>query len=447
MADSTFSSFRAYGLLVAPIAAVALLVSLRAVAQGTPAPTEPPVAELNVDAGASASPVASAEGDDEEEDEVAEFDGELPSIDHMTPYPAAQDLLAQAVLGDDGRYTVLREGKKVALTLDPVLQRKVEGLLTSYAPPYAAVAAIEPSTGRVLALAEFSRGEGKPRLGLRAVYPAASVFKVVTGAALLEAGVDPDQEVCFHGGKHRIQPKLLVDSKSDRRCADMSEAMAKSTNVVFAKLARDHLTPKSLTEMAGRFGFNRDLPFDMPAERSDARIPETPFEFATTAAGFGEVYLSPLHGALLASTIANDGRMPEPFLLDDGRHGSPGKRVIDASASKQLAEMMTLAVSEGTARKAFREGRRPALPGIQAAGKTGSLDHKSPYHAYSWFVGYAPVEAPKVAVAAVVVNDAKWRIHAPYVAREALRFFLQPEAHKAVSQARTTKARGRLARR
>jgi cell division protein FtsI/penicillin-binding protein 2 len=65
------------------------------------------------------------------------------------------------------------------------------------------------------------------------------------------------------------------------------------------------------------------------------------------------------------------------------------------------------------------------LGDIEVAGKTGSLsNHEKPFKDYSWFVGFAPADDPRIAVAAVVVNGLKWRIHAPYVAREALRAYL-----------------------
>src|SRR5207248_1492562 len=119
--------------------------------------------------------------DEADGDEAAEFDGRIPNIAALEPYPEAQDILASAHPGPDGRYYVLRQGAEVPLTLDAALQRSVEQLLRSYAPPYAAVAAIEPATGKVLALAQYSKDDPQVRaLSLRAVYPAASVFKVVT---------------------------------------------------------------------------------------------------------------------------------------------------------------------------------------------------------------------------------------------------------------------------
>lgn len=442
------SKHSSFLVLFAPIAIVASLVGLRAAAQGLsvgnpalPSAVEdagaPPVASAAPDSGSA--PIAQAQAEDEADDDSAEssdgaddaadFDGKIPSITALADYPEAQDLLAHAHPGPDGRYWSERDGKPVPLSIDAKLQQKIEALLKSYAPPYAAVAAIEPATGKVLALAQYSRS-GVKQLGLRAVYPAASVFKVVTAAALLEKGVDPQKQVCFHGGKHRIQPKLLENSTRDRTCYDMGEAMAKSANVVFAKLAHQNLTPELLRAEAGKFGFNRAMDFDQPVEKSAANIPDTDFEFATTAAGFGQVFLSPLHGALLAATVGNGGTMPAPTLLADAAVGR-GRAVLEPKVAARIAEMMGETVSVGTARRAFRERGRPVLRGIEVAGKTGSLDDRKPFHDYTWFVGFAPKDHPTIAVAAVVVNDLIWRVRAPYIARETLRYYLADDSKPA----------------
>jgi len=429
-------------LLFVPIAAVASLVALSALAEGVkvsnpalPAPDSGAVAEAAVDAGAASVAEDASEpdaGDDEES--VAEFDGHIPDIDRLAPYPKDADLLGHAQLGDDGIYRAEQGGKTVALTLDSVLQKKVKKLLRNYNPPYAAVAAIDPATGRVLALVQSSRDEGVRDLSLRAVYPAASVFKLVTASALLEHGVDPNREVCYHGGKHRIQKKLLEDSPRDHTCFDMGSALAYSANVVFAKLAHRHLSPEDLRAEASKWGFNRALEFDQPVEKSPANIPDTPFEFATTAAGFGQVFLSPLHAALLAATVGNRGVMPEPTLVQSSSI-EPGRRVLDAKLAGEIAGMMERTVSEGTARRSFREHGRYVLD-VDAAGKTGSLDDRHPFHDYTWFVGFAPKDHPTIAVAAVVVNDLVWRIRAPYIARETLRYYLDEKPPHAVQARR-----------
>ena len=162
---------------------------------------------------------------------------------------------------------------------------------------------------------------------------------------------------------------------------------------------------------------------------SPLQMPEDPFEFATTAAGFHQgVRLTPLHGALLAATVANDGNMAAAHLVEaiDGVPvpGVAPRHVLDPAVARDLGLMMERTVVDGTARTAFRDRRGPVLPGVRIAGKTGSLFERDPFRDASWFVGYAPADAPKIAVSAVIVNEEIWHIRAPYVAREALRSYL-----------------------
>lgn len=339
----------------------------------------------------------------------------------------------------------LAGGREAELTLDHDLQKELEGLLASYNVPTGAIVALDPRDGRILAMAEHSETKGVRGLALKALYPAASVFKIVTGAALVEAGIAPTTEVCFHGGMRRLELKnLRDDARRDTRCASLSSAMGKSLNVVFGKLASRNLSAETLRATAARFFFNQPLPlFPAPPTVGDALvsravIPEDELGFGRTAAGFGQVYLSPLHGALLAGAVGNGGIAVEPHLVASIVRGSlrqsppPSieRRVISEQTSAALTGMMIRTITEGTARKAFRQGRRWVLGDIQAAGKTGSLADKKPFKDYSWFVGFAPAENPTIAVAAVVVNGPRWRVRSPYLGREALRIYFDGEKNK-----------------
>ncbi len=343
-----------------------------------------------------------------------------------------------------GRWVAPFGGGRAILTLDPRLQGELERELADWAVPSGAIVLLEPATGRILALAEHSRAEpGKRGLPLRAFAPAASVFKIVTSAALLEQGVAPDDEVCYHGGRHRLQKNLLADDpRRDRRCASLAEAFGRSTNVIFAKLADRGLSPDLLRAEAERFLFNVPIPFSRPVEVSRARIDDDGFAFSTAAAGFGPVRLSPLHGALLAAIVANRGVLVPPVLIDAAEgEAAPGppapQRIVDSSVADVLGEMMRLTVSDGTARHVFRRAP-PGLRSISVAGKTGSLADRNPYRDFSWFVGYAPAEAPRVVVAAVVENGAVWRVRGPTLARDALAlYFAERVAEIQASPVRT----------
>jgi len=373
-------------------------------------------------------------------------EGSVNSTESAAVAPAATASVAsgatatQAVLGPMAfdpraqRYTASYGSGSASLTVSPRLQQGMEKLLTDYRVPMGAAVLLDPRTGRVLAMAEHVEKGPRTHVALQPIAPAASVFKIVTSAALLEKGMSPDDEVCFHGGRHRIQKALLADNpRRDRMCLTLASALGKSANVVFAKLAGRDLSAELLRSEAHRFLFNVPIPFAWPVEPSPARISDDPFELATTAAGFGPVRLSPLHGALIASIVANGGRLVPPRLIDavDGvpvAPGGQGQRVIRPEVAAALARMMETTTTEGTARKIFRRdraSRRSALREVTVAGKTGSLAEASPYRDYSWFVGFAPVDDPQVAVAVMVLNERLWRVKAPFVAHEALKAYFE----------------------
>lgn len=330
----------------------------------------------------------------------------------------------------------LADGSTALLSLHPGLQQHVAEVYARYEVPSGALVAMEPASGRVLAY--YSHG-GEPRSGDLArdpSPPAASVFKIVTAAALVDAGVDANADVCYHGGSSGLELRHLVDDPArDRSCASLSTAMGGSINSVFAKLADRHLDGQTIERYASAFGFGHALPFDVPTRVSPSEVPNDRLERARTAAGFWHMHMSPLHGALIAATVANGGRMPRASLVDEvldpgGRRAyrttpSVFRNVVPASTARAVTAMMKTTVSEGTARRSFFDQRGNAfLPGIEVAGKTGSLTGSEPYRDYSWFVGFAPADAPEIAVAALVVNEPRWRIKGAYAAREAMRYWL-----------------------
>jgi peptidoglycan glycosyltransferase len=342
----------------------------------------------------------------------------------------------------------LSGGRRAELTLDPGLQAHVTKLLRNYAVPYAAVVAIEPASGRVLAYVSHSSAD--PAAGDLARDPAppsASVFKLVTSAALLDAGVAPTETACYSGGLHRLELADITDNpRRDRSCASLEDAVGGSINAVIAKLADRHLDRARIERYAQAFGFGHALPFDAETRPSAIDVPADRLELARTAAGFWHMHMSPLHGALMASAIANGGVMPRAGMVErvvDAKdrvqyNFAPGayRTVIPRPTAKTLAHMMVATTTRGTARSAFHDPKgRPFLPGIAVAGKTGSLSDEQPYRAYSWWVGFAPEEAPEIAVAALVVNGPLWRIKSSYVAREALRYMLVERKAKAAKQA------------
>ena len=386
-------------------------------------------------------------------------EGAVPSLESVEPLRRIEPHEAEPARGpdlkglnplklefQDRRVLSPLDGTRSAeLTLDPELQRTVLGVMRRNQIPETGAVLMDVKTGELLVYASRVN-EGEPfDVNVRAEAPAASVFKLVTGAALIEAGLTSQTEQCYRGGRNSIGLReLSADPKLDRSCANLAMAMGKSINVIFARLAQRHLTPERLTAMAASLGFGTALPFDVPTEAASVDIPSDPLEFARSAAGFWHTTLSPLAGASLAQTIANDGVTLQPRLvravLVDGepewrveREPRVLRRALSPSTAHELGKMMQHTVSSGSGFRAFHDARGQAyLPRITVAGKTGTLTRKEGERYYTWFVGYAPADNPEVAVATLVVNTPIWRIKAAELARDVLRAYFAKDGARAV---------------
>lgn len=343
--------------------------------------------------------------------------------------------------------TPLRDGKLAELTVDPVLQRAAMAELKRYKVPEGGVVVIEPSTGKILTWATYVNEGAKFDVNLRAEAPAASIFKVITGAALVEkGGLNAKTEQCYHGGRSRIEAdELQDDERRDKWCATLAMAMGRSLNVVFGRLAQKNLTPDDVTAMGGAFGFGAPIPFVVQNEAPQIDIPVDPLEFARASAGFWHTTLSPLGGALIAQTVANRGVALEPRIVDavykdnekiwsETRGPATLRRAVKPETATELTNMMIETVANGSAYKSFHDKRGKAyLPDIVVAGKTGTLMRQKNGRFYTWFVGFAPADKPEVAISALVVNTPTWQIKGPELARNVLRAYFAKKRAKGVT--------------
>ncbi|MFB6375046.1 MAG: penicillin-binding transpeptidase domain-containing protein, partial [Bradymonadaceae bacterium] len=342
----------------------------------------------------------------------------------------------------------LPSGLQVELTIDPAIQAHLEKTLADYSVPHGSVVLVEPETGRVLAM--VSRTDHKPRmpaLARHAAAPAASTFKVVTAAALLEStGVDAQTTTCYHGGASHLSKSNIVGSSHDDRCEDLGDALGWSINSIIAKLAHKHLDREDLQVWAKRFGYNTEIPFELPVEQSSAEIVKDPIERARTAAGFWHTYLSPLHGALIGAAVQNGGLMMRPSIIeevraDDGevlKRFEPKvlRRVMSSETADILGDLLENTTTKGTADKYF--AHRGAFPNdVTAAGKTGTLANDDPYMSFTWFIGFGEnehVADRAAAVGGLICNTPKWRIKGPWAASEGLRKYFQVQQRRAQAE-------------
>lgn len=317
-------------------------------------------------------------------------------------------------LGD--RYAHLtNNGNYVFYTLDPDLQEFVSSLVNDAQASHVAIVAMNPRTGEILAIAGKSKSVSD--VEYHAGFPAASLFKVVTAAAAVEqAGVRPNTMVNFRGGTYTLNEwNYMPDPRKDTRSMSVAEALGRSCNPVFGHLGSRYLNGSILTRYAHLFGFNRSLDLEAPLPSSRASIPTAdPYELSRTAAGFGDVRISPVHAATLTAGIANGGLMPRPQLID--RIVSPDggtihdttpemiQRIVQPTTASTLMEMMEHTTTVGTSRKEFMRGTTPTLGSFRVAGKTGTLRGTDPVGLNNWFIGAGPTNNPQLAIAVITVD-------------------------------------------
>lgn len=335
--------------------------------------------------------------------------------------------------------------RKAELTLVPKYQRAAIGFLRAGHVPEGAIVMTDVKTGKVLVWASYVEDGAIHDVASEATAPSASVFKVVTGAALMEAGLTPNTKQCYSGGEHSIRAADLVeDRRRDKWCATIAQAMGRSLNTVFARLAAKNLDRDKLGGMATKLGWSQDIPFDVKIAQSTLAFPDDELGFARTAAGFWNSTLSPFQGANLATTIANGGEMVRLSIVagvkdeeGDIYRGPTSrqvlKRVLDEATASSVTTMMEETVESGTSYRSFHDrSGRAFLPDIRVAGKTGTLTKPAPDGPfYTWFVGFAPSRKPEVAISVMVANRLKWRVKATNVAADMLRTYFNDKSSDA----------------
>jgi peptidoglycan glycosyltransferase len=342
------------------------------------------------------------------------------------------------------------------LTVDPSLQTTALALMRAHHLPEAAVVLMDTATGRLLVYASHVDHGDKHDLCAEAGAPSASVFKVVTAAALVEdAHLGADTKQCYSGGEQRISALDLVDSpQRDRWCTTLAGALGRSINTVFARLAKEHLAPAQLDAMARRFGYGQAMAFDVPVQPSTLHVPSEPLGFARTAAGFWNTSLSPLGAVEMSAIVARGGETIRPSVVESVTSDASGvvwsapetpesRRVIASETAAELETMMARTVSEGTSYRAFHDASGKAfLPGIPVAGKTGTLTDSDTQRYYTWFTGFAPLRVEpgsgQVAIAALVINGPSWEVKANVLARDVLRAYFKARGAMGVTPPTTT---------
>ncbi|KUO08619.1 peptidoglycan D,D-transpeptidase FtsI family protein [Streptomyces sp. DSM 15324] len=331
-----------------------------------------------------------------------------------------------------------KEGGSVVTTLNAAAQKAAyEGL----GGKKGAVAAIEPSTGKILALvstpsydpSKFAGSSNKdqeawlavkkennpddPMLNraLRETYPPGSTFKVVTAAAALEngevEGIDDKTDTPDPFPLPESSSKLTNEHGACRN-ASLRYALMVSCNTVFAKMA-DNVGNAKMIEQAEKFGFN-ETELDTPVRAAESIYPkDNRPQNAQDGIGQASNRATPLQMAMVASAVANDGKLMKPYMVDELK--APNLDTLETTEPQQLSQ----AVSAETAQKLQDmmvtvvndpqgTGGKAKISGVEVGGKTGTAQHglNNSEKPYAWFISYAKLSDGSTPVAvAVVVED------------------------------------------
>ncbi|MEU6851926.1 penicillin-binding transpeptidase domain-containing protein [Actinacidiphila alni] len=304
-----------------------------------------------------------------------------------------------------------------------------------------AVAAVDPATGRILALVsspsydpallsgtgadttgawrELNADTAQPMLdrAIRQTYPPGSTFKVVTAAAALQSGEVTDLRAPTRSpDPYRLPGTTVSIGNEAGGCANASvyDAFRVSCNTVFAKLGAD-VGLAGMAAQAQAFGFN-DTRLRIPpaVAKSNFDTAMSPDQVALSSIGQFDTTATPLQMAMVAAAVGNGGTLMTPYLVDSVTNHSGATvagtqprtlhRAVSGETAQKLQQLMEAVVSEGT-------GTNAAIPGVVVGGKTGTAQHgvDNTGTPYAWFISYAkPPGGSSASVAvAVVVEDAE----------------------------------------
>jgi penicillin-binding protein A len=329
--------------------------------------------------------------------------------DALGGLPRVRLVAAPSAPGSPGRILARKAGRKpkdVTTTVDPDLQTAA---VTALGARYGGIVVLDPRSGAVRADAG---------LGMDATQPPGSSFKTVTASAALAAGkvsltstYPYEKYVVLNGWRLRNFHHELCGGS-------LVQAFADSCNSVFAPVA-DEVGAKGLVAMANAFGFNEEPTIAYPAPESTTRKPaQMPSDLSVGVAGIGQggVVASPLQMASVAQTIASHGIRHPPFIVHSPRafkDKQPPVKAVGRGVASEVTQMMEAVVSYGT-------GTSAAISGITVAGKTGTAEVGPDRPSDAWFIAFAPAQAPRVAIAVLVVNGGVGGDVAAPIARQVL---------------------------
>ncbi|MFH1076007.1 MAG: penicillin-binding transpeptidase domain-containing protein [Pseudomonadota bacterium] len=347
----------------------------------------------------------------------------------------------------------------VVTTIDPDLQQYMIGEIEGSKSPMVGFVAMEPDTGRIIALVESKKPNTVKSVCLSSCFPAASIFKIVTAAATIEEHKDISAStiMTYTGGKYTLY-KSQLSEKPVRysQAIPLEKCFAQSINPVFGKLGIFKLGKGLLEEYAFRFGFNQPIDFELPVEKSNISVSDDAYRCAEIACGFNhETMISPLHGAMLCSIALNGGNLVEPMVVEQisdsnnsiryTGNGRNIRSVVSTETSLELKKLMEATITSGTGRRTFRGyNQDPILSALSIGGKSGSINNENDTLRYDWFVGFSEERdsnnPKKLIVSVLVVHDSQLRTRSQQYAILAIKHYFGSAVLTSIKPASFTKS-------
>ncbi len=309
--------------------------------------------------------------------------------------------------------------------LQAMLSKRFEHLktLTRGKPQRIAAIAMDGRTGFIKAMAGFDLADTTVNPCLVSNYPAASIFKIVTAAAAVDAlKYTANTPLYFNGRKYTLYKRQLTDKKNKYTTkVTLATAFAESINPVFGKIGKLYLGRERLNFYASRFGFNAKTQTDFDFQGGTFAVTDNAYHLAELGCGFNrKTQISPMFATQLTSAVINQGRSLTPRMVDriteaDGQVVYKSKKevyktTIQPNTAKTMVTLMKKTISNGTARKAFRGySRDKVLSKLTIGGKTGSLFNTQRTVKYDWFTGFGmEKKSGKTLIVTVVVGHRKY---------------------------------------
>ncbi|WP_068696442.1 PASTA domain-containing penicillin-binding protein [Paenibacillus yonginensis] len=328
----------------------------------------------------------------------------------------------------DKMYTPVKNGDDIKLTIDTTIQYYIETAMKKayddLKPISMTVIAADPKTMDILGMAnmptfnpntywEDYNPQNFTNHALTSVYEPGSTFKIVTLAGAVQEGLFNPNET-YQSGSIRVPGRTIHDiNRSGWGTISFLEGVKRSSNVAFVKLGYEKLGPEKLKDYIEKFGFGQKTGIELPGELKGTVNMQYPADYAAASYGHGQLLVTPIQQVAAVSAVANGGKLLEPHIIKSITDPNTGKttetkpklvrQVIDPDKAKEVGSYLEQVVSD----QKIGTGRHAYIDGYRVAGKTGTaVKVVNGEYDYSKsvvsFIGYAPVNDPKIVVLVVI---------------------------------------------